>query len=288
MTILDTGGWKYLWISAALLLLMVVLGYASGGAQSDLLCGRLEIRIDTSQFHFLSERDVESYLLGGLPDPRGTPLFAVNTASVESYLESHGFIRRCEVYPDASGALNIRVEQPSPLFRILTDRGGSCYVARDGEVFDVSSHYTAHVLVVNGPVSLPAAHRLKPVGMSRSELLGLDSVSIAGWLSEQGEPDDEWAIFWAGLYDLVVYLDGDSFWRNQVAQVWVGGLDEVELIPRVGGHRILMGGLEDYEYKLNKLWSLYRAELPWVDLNDYQVLDLRFSDQVVCQRWVAD
>lgn len=59
---------------------------------------------------------------------------------------------------------------------------------------------------------------------------------------------------------------------------------EVELIPRVGRFRIVLGSLDDFEEKLNKLRLFYDQAIPKVGWDKYSVIDLKYKNQIVCTK----
>lgn len=273
----------YWWLGSVLVLLFLLfLSVWSGQAAHELLCTQIAVSIEDSlESRFLTPRRVESYLLRGVNDPRGTSLLEVNTQELESYLAQHPSVEGAEVSVDCGGILHVRVWQRKPFFRLMSALGGACYVDYKGLCFSLSKDYTAHVPIVSGNFPFPGHVKLIPSSVEGPSLLRADSVLH----EERGDVEGAWGDFWVALFSFMQYIEADKFWRDQIAQVWVGSRNHVELIPRVGGHTILLGSLENYEYKLNKLWSLYRANLPEEGLNAYSHLDLRFGNQVVCKRW---
>ena len=58
----------------------------------------------------------------------------------------------------------------------------------------------------------------------------------------------------------------------------------IELVPRLGDHRIFIGNAENLPWKFEKLRALYEKALPLVGWDVYESIDLRFGDQVVCKK----
>ena len=86
------------------------------------------------------------------------------------------------------------------------------------------------------------------------------------------------------LCNFVNYLQSDELWRNQITQIYVNAANELELVPRVGNHIILLGGLDDYENKMNKLEAMYSKGFEITDWNAYSLINLKFKDQVICKK----
>ena len=71
------------------------------------------------------------------------------------------------------------------------------------------------------------------------------------------------------IYNLSGYINQHELWNSQFVQIYVTKSGEFELVPRVGPHLILLGEIEDYEEKLNKLEIFYKEGLNTVGWNKY-------------------
>ena len=85
------------------------------------------------------------------------------------------------------------------------------------------------------------------------------------------------------IYTFGLFLQQRRFWRSQILQVHIQNINDVELIPRVGDQVIKLGALNNFEYKLKKLYAFYQAAMPTEGWNKYAQLDLRYSNQVVAK-----
>lgn len=45
------------------------------------------------------------------------------------------------------------------------------------------------------------------------------------------------------LYKFALFLQENEFWNDQIEQIYVYPDNDIELIPRVGNHRIMLGTL---------------------------------------------
>ena len=57
---------------------------------------------------------------------------------------------------------------------------------------------------------------------------------------------------------------------------------QVELIPRVGNHVVLMGSADRYKDKLHRLHFFYKYGMPKVGWNKYKTINLSYEGQIVC------
>ena len=93
-------------------------------------------------------------------------------------------------------------------------------------------------------------------------------------------------IFIDNLLNFVKWVGNDAFWNSQIAQINLNDKGEIELIPRVGAHVVILceeNDLGDFEKYLRKLKVFYLKELKSVGWNRYKVIDLKFDDMAVCR-----
>ena len=80
---------------------------------------------------------------------------------------------------------------------------------------------------------------------------------------------------------MALYINRYPFWKAQVAQIDINDNRELEVVPTVGNHTVLMGKAEDFENKFNRLFSFYKQVWTKVGLEKYETIDVRFNGQVV-------
>lgn len=207
-----------------------------------------DIRIvvkDSLEKHFVNEKDVELILKRASLNPIGKPMGKINTEKIENVLMDNQMIREVEAYKTPSGIIRLEIVQKMPVLRIMGVRG-NYYVDNEGSTMPVSSHYVAHVPVATGYV--------------------------------------EKAFAMTDLYKFALFLQENKFWYNQIEQIFVYPDKEVELVPRVGNHRILLGSLEDYRTKLDNLRLFYRQAIPYVGWDKYSLINLKYKNQIVCTK----
>ena len=86
------------------------------------------------------------------------------------------------------------------------------------------------------------------------------------------------------LYKFALFLQGNEFWNDQIEQIYVYPDNEVELIPRVGSHRIMLGPLEGFEEKLANLRLFYEQAIPKMGWEKYSMINLKYKNQIVCTK----
>jgi cell division protein FtsQ len=232
---------------------VVILGFVSGEADQ-VLCNRIDVVIsDTVQNKFVTDADIRTMLRSEGLKLQGYPLKEINTRELERLLEKNPYIRGAEVSTDVTGRMEIDLEQSVPLVRIMPEGREGFYLDTEGKVLPLSKKFVPYVLLVSGYINT-------------SDM----GESAEGQIGE--------------IYDFCSYLVNHPLWRDQIVQIYVNRKGEYELIPRVGAHQILMGSLDQWENKLEKLELLYQQGLSTYGWNNYNTINLKYTNQIICTK----
>ena len=174
----------------------------------------------------------------------GTTITEVPIYEIERKIESLNNVQNAEVYINMEGILHIDIIQKKAIVRISPKEGKDFYMDSEGSIFGLSHNYTEHLLIANGNIQ--------------------DSTD------------------YMTVLDLAKYISSDSLWNAQIIQVYLKDNKEIELVPRVGNHTILLGDMTNYQEKLRKLYLFYEKGVNQVGWNDYKEINLKFSNQIVC------
>ena len=173
------------------------------------------------------------------------PIDSINKAYVKEVVLDIPHVSEGEVFFTPDGLFHIKLKQRVPIMRVISG-SMNYYVDDGGEVFPVSTRFTAKVPVFTGSVS---------IDMIKDDIL-----------------------------ELAKFLNKNKFWGAMIDQVQVWDKDNIELVAKVGGHRIFLGNIDQMEWKFEKLKTVYEKAFPVVGWDNYESIDLRFNNQVVCKR----
>ncbi|MGC9471390.1 MAG: cell division protein FtsQ/DivIB [Bacteroidales bacterium] len=216
---------------------------------------------DSVELRFVERREVGKKLLNEQTGLLGASLSLINTHEIEKGVEMHPFVRKAEAYTTSEGVLRVEITQRKPVLRLIYPSQRSMYLDREGFLVPCADIKPAHTLVCNGHLPDPGTVR---------SATQIDSLKNASWYRQ--------------LYDMALFIAENEFWSAQFEQVYVRPDLEVELVPRVGAHMIMLGSLENYRGKLHKLMVLYREGLSRVGWNQYEWINLNYKDQVICTK----
>ncbi|NDP20825.1 MAG: cell division protein FtsQ [Paludibacter sp.] len=239
---------KYIFLTLGIL---IVLGYIVftlwhfSGNNKEIVCRELEIILsDNDKIKLISQRDVALILEESNLNPMGKTLKHIRTESIEDILQNNPMVKTAECFKTPSGIVQIRIQQRCPKFRVVGM--SSYYIDTDRKTLPISSNYAAYVPIVSGRVT---------VSMSTGE-----------------------------LFDFVTFLEENPFWNAQIEQIYIRDDLKIELVPRVGDAIVILGTLDNYRAKLEKLHKLYLYGFNEFGWNRYKTIDLQYKNQVVCTK----
>ena len=169
---------------------------------------------------------------------------AIPIFDIERKIEGLKNVKNAEVFIDMEGMLHVEVNQKKAVVRVSPEGSEDFYMDANGSMFSLSTNYTEHLLIANGNIE--------------------DSVDFSNALI------------------LANYISSDSLWQSQIVQIYFKENKEIELIPRVGNHTILLGDVENYKDKFRKLYLFYELGVNQVGWNNYKEINLKFRNQIVC------
>ncbi|HNY01684.1 MAG TPA: hypothetical protein PKG48_03810 [Bacteroidales bacterium] len=231
-------------------------------------CRNVEVSIDYGSADVLITRhEIDSILLRSAGILKGKPLGYINTAAIEATIRQQPYVEGVVVYENNEGTVFIDIRQREPLLRIINRKYESFYLDVSGTLLPVSPNFSARVVVANGCID---DSYLKNPNYQVNILALSDSIYYDSLLTN--------------LYRLTMYISHDKFLKSQISQIYVNETREFELIPRVGDHVILLGKAEDLDDKFRRLFAFYRLGLNKIGWNKYNIINIKYKNQVVCSK----
>jgi cell division protein FtsQ len=244
------------------LYLIIIPVYLARSTNSE-PCGGIVIDIkDSSDYHFVSKRQLLNLVYGNTGRILGLPVKDVPVSEIESRINVLKELKEAEVYMTIDGTMHVYADQRDPVMRVMPANGGDYFIDEDGVVVRRRNLYTPRLHIVGGNINISSAM--------------LNGVSVLDTSIKNTILKD--------IYHLVNYINDDNFWSAQIDQIYVDGNDEIDLIPRVGNQLVHLGTAENFEGKLRNLEAFYDKVLPEVGWNKYSLINLEFKDQIVCKK----
>lgn len=238
-------------------ILFMVLMSNSSTSQQNRLCTGLNINIDHEKGNFfVDEMDIEQLVRSELPGNNlETPLQYIQIKELEAHLEANSYIQNAEIYIDMNGLMNIEVAQLYPVVRVVNADNQSYYINKEGEKLPVSEYFSSRVPIASGYIN--------------------DNGFVGGAVEMDVTK---------GIHKLSMFIDQNEFWKSQIEQIYIEKNGDIVLIPKVGDHEILFGGIEDMEQKFKELMIFYQEGLASVGWDKYKKINLKYRNQIVCTK----
>jgi len=211
----------------------------------DLVSEQMQIVFVNDNLGLIDEQFVVQVLTERNLLPVGRKTQDIRLEAIERALLTHEAIKSVDAFITPSGVTFIRIRQREPVFRVFPNVGTSYYIDTERNRINSTVNHAAHLPIVSGNVSVEKA---------------------------SGE-----------LFDFIMFLERNAFWRAQIEQIYVRADRQIELVPRVGDGIILLGTLDNYQSKLEKLRRLY-SSFSTIGWDRYRIIDLRFRGQIVGTR----
>ncbi len=247
--------WKYVLTSFAWAIslagLIVLMSFIEG-KKSEVVCKDVKVYIPGNQY-FIDRQEVDKILKVNRHALIGRLMDSINIHDLENKLKANPFIEFAKVYTNMDGVINVEISQRQPILRLMNRFDQDFYVDQHGLKIPLSSNFTARVLVANGYID---------------ELFANQVDTLHTDLARE-------------LYKTADFIRKDSLWDAQIAQIYVNKDHEIELIPRVGNNRILLGNADSLESKFHNLLVFYKKALPQVGWNAYKMINVKYAHQVI-------
>ena len=252
---------RHIWWLPLAIYMIVMPSFVSDrlGSQN---CSRIEIVIrDSSYYRFVTRESIFSLVHNDQQVTLGKPVSEIDIEKIESNIRKVKELESVEVYTSANGVLHVEANQRDPVVRIITTYGNSYYLDRGGNIIPHNGKYTPRVPVISGSVSVP------DISIEEGSISNLTDDSLL-----------------KKLLAIIIRMREDDLWSGQVEQLFVLGNGDIEMIPRVGNHLIILGQPDGMDTKLRNLEALYRQAMPGVGWNVYSEIDLKYEGQIVCKK----
>ncbi len=224
-----------------------------GIKKASMLCHEVKIYIPGNQY-FVDRQEINSILhVGGKNTLVGKNLDQINIHQLEKTLQANPFIEFAKVYTDMDGVINVEVRQRQPILRVMNRFGQDFYVDQYGLKIPLSANFTAPVLVATGNIDEIFINRVDTLHTALAK----------------------------ALFKTADFIRRDSLWDAQIEQITVAQNHEIELTPRVGNQRILLGSADSLENKFKNLLIFYQKAMPKVGWGAYKVINIKYANQVV-------
>lgn len=243
-------GIGFSWVSS--LIGLIVLMSFIDVKKSKVVCTGVKVYIPGNEY-FIDQGEVDKILQVSSHTLVGRKMEGINIHDIENKLQANPFIESAKVFMDMDGIIQVEISQRHPILRIMNRFDQDFYVDQHGLKIPLSENFTAQVLAANGNID---------------ELFTNHIDTLHTKLAKD-------------IFKTAAFIRKDTLWNAQIAQIYINTAHEIELIPRVGNHKILLGNADSLENKFHNLQIFYKQALPQVGWDKYKIINIKYANQVV-------
>jgi cell division protein FtsQ len=237
----------------------VVLMSFVGSKRKTVACKEIKILIPGAD-NFIEREEIDAILKQSQGNLIGRKLEGINLEDMEKSIKANPYIAFATVFADMDGIIHIEVQQRQPILRVINSNDQDYYIDRDGLKMPVSANFTANVLVANGRIMEHFSGKVD---------------TLITRLAED-------------LYKTALYIKTDTVWDSQIEQLYVNDRNDIELIPRVGIQKIILGSADSLDVKMKNLLAFYKQAMPKVGWDTYKTINIKYTNQIVCEKNIID
>ena len=234
---------------------MVVLLVAAIRKKDAQHCKGVEISISgVNNNFFVDKTDILNSITAiSNGNPVAQPIGSLNLKMMESALEKNTWVKEAELFLDNNNILQVKVHEREPVARVFTSAGTTFYIDDDITILPLSEKFSARLPVFT---NFPSANSVMSKADS-SLLSDIKTISVA--------------------------ILKDSFCMAMIEQVDITPQRSFEMIPKIGNQLIIFGDASAVEDKFNKLELFYKKVMVKAGWNNYSVINLQYTNQVVAK-----
>lgn len=241
---------KILLIFAVLVVVCYILAVfiVSPGLTRNNVCNSVRVVFKDSLegFNIMTENQILSFLGNKKIKLKGYKISELNPDTIEKVVMKHPLVKQAECFISPDNEFIIDIFQKRPVLRVMDYKGHNYYIDSDGMVIENIDNFVYYLPILSGNVD-PEFIKDK-------------------------------------LFGFVAYVENDEFWSSQIEQIHVKDNRDVVIVPRVGENTIMMGPIDDYETKLDKVKTFYQKGLNVVGWNKYKNINVEFEGQVITEK----
>jgi cell division protein FtsQ len=193
---------------------------------------------------FVGQETVNKLLIENKRDAQSINKDKLDLNKLEKALNTQEMIEKSDVFVSIDGVLKAVVKQKTPIARVF-DGDTSFYIDYKGNTMPLSTNFTARVPLVSGKIN-------KKVSKDLAELFRV--------------------------------IHDDAFLKKNIIGVQIMPNQSLLMFNRNYNYQIDFGRPINIKSKFNNYKAVFQKAILDSSLNKYKIIDLRFTQQVVCSK----
>jgi len=230
------------------LAIVIVFLYGFAAHRNSLKTNKdVKVVFENGENLFVSYETVNKLLIQNLDAYKNQSKENINLNNLEGFLQRNEMIENAEIFLTLSGELGAIITQRTPVLRVANETE-TYYYDKLGTRMPLSDNYSARVPITTDTIS----------GQGNFDIINLSNT-----------------------------IRNDDFLQKQIIGInLIEGKtkDQFELKTRVGDQKIIFGDLSRIDEKIAKLKVFYQKIMLDSTITDYKTINLKFYNQIVCEK----
>ena len=180
-----------------------------------------------------------------------------NANIIEKNILANPFVKEIKLYQDLSNKLIVDLVQYQPIARLVSENKKDFYIDLHGNIFPTSTKFSERVLLIH-----------------TADNINFDLKNINS--TDYGKK----------IFTMINYIINDIFLSKIISEIDINNNKNIIIYPQVSKQKIIFGYPEQIDVKFDKLMLFYKKILPAKGWNTYKTVNLKFKNQIICDKKV--
>ena len=180
-----------------------------------------------------------------------------NADIIEKNILANPFVKEIKLYQDLSNKLIVDLVQYQPIARLVFENKKDFYIDLHGNIFPTSTKFSERVLLIHTDDNI------------NYDLKNINS-------TDYGKK----------IFTMINYIINDTFLSKIISEIDINYDKNIIIYPQVSKQKIIFGYPEQIDVKFDKLMLFYKKILPAKGWNTYKTVNLKFKNQIICDKKV--
>lgn len=227
----------------------------------------IEVNIENGDsVRFITKEQIVSILKSDSLKDWSSKYSTCDTYEIERSLSKLNFVNSVQSYKTIGGILNVDIKQNNISLRVITDTGKDLYIDDNFTFLPTVNYFVSDV----------------PILTCDDEFLAIlqESKNIFK------KVDKNYYIL-HNLLNFVRLVESDPFWKSMIVQINISKSRELQLVPRVGSHTVILcdcGDIENSSSYLQKLGGFYANVVASQGWGKYKVINAKYDNIIVATK----
>ena len=178
-----------------------------------------------------------------------------NANIIEKNILANPFVKEIKLYQNLSNKLIVDLVQYQPIARLVSENKKDFYIDLHGNIFPTSTKFSERVLLIHTDDNI------------NYDLKNINS-------TDYGKK----------IFVMINYIINDIFLSKIISEIDINYDKNIIIYPQVSKQKIIFGYPEQIDVKFDKLMLFYKKILPAKGWNTYKTVNLKFKNQIICDK----